>query len=85
VGCSAGGQLATSTRAHHTPRASAAEEQRYKRQSPTLAEEEQLEARDEGLGTLLDQLGGAIRGTQVDILPKQVTIKSGLCVRAIGC
>jgi hypothetical protein len=49
-----------------------AEEQRYKRQSPTLAEEEQLEARDEGLGTLLDRLGGSIRGTQVDILPKQV-------------
>jgi hypothetical protein len=50
-----------------------AEEQRYQRQNPTLAEEEQLEARDEGLGTLLDQLGGSIKGTQVDILPKQVT------------
>lgn len=52
--------------------AARAEDQRYKRQNPTLAEEEQLEAQDEGLGTLLDQLGGSIRGTQVDILPKQV-------------
>eukprot|EP00878_Enallax_costatus_P013086 GHUV01013674.1.p1 GENE.GHUV01013674.1~~GHUV01013674.1.p1 ORF type:complete len:190 (+),score=41.29 GHUV01013674.1:46-570(+) len=42
-----------------------------KRQVLSLEEEEQFERKDQGLGTLLDQLGGTIHGKQVNIGPHQ--------------
>eukprot|EP00882_Tetradesmus_deserticola_P006294 GHRQ01006623.1.p1 GENE.GHRQ01006623.1~~GHRQ01006623.1.p1 ORF type:complete len:169 (+),score=67.25 GHRQ01006623.1:88-594(+) len=37
----------------------------------SIEEEEQQEARDESLGTLLDKLGGAVQGTSLNIMPTE--------------
>lgn len=42
------------------------------RTTPTLAEEEELEAQDEQLGSLLDRLGGSVHGRAVAIGPNEV-------------
>lgn len=41
------------------------------RPSLTLEQEEQLESKDQALGSLLDQLGGAIKGKALQITPSQ--------------
>jgi hypothetical protein len=51
----------------------AAAAQHARRAVLTIEEEEQLEARDESLGTMLDKLGGAIHGTSLNIMPTEVS------------
>ncbi|WIA18121.1 hypothetical protein OEZ85_009599 [Tetradesmus obliquus] len=45
--------------------------QHAQRKVLTLEEEEQHEARDESLGSMLDKLGGAIHGTSLNIMPTE--------------
>lgn len=47
--------------------------QHAQRKVLTLEEEEQHEARDESLGSMLDKLGGAIHGTSLNIMPTEVS------------
>jgi hypothetical protein len=42
----------------------------------TIEEEEQLEARDESLGSMLDKLCGKVYGTSLNIIPTEVSSSS---------
>jgi hypothetical protein len=64
----------------------AAAAQHAQRTVLTLEEEEQQEARDESLGTMLDKLGGAIQGTSLNIMPTEVSSsKPALALHTAGC
>lgn len=58
--------------------------QQARRTPLTFEQEEQLEKRDQTLGSLLDQLGGTIQGKAVHITPSKVCFP-GVCRTAHAC
>jgi hypothetical protein len=56
----------------------AAAAQHARRAVLTIEEEEQLEARDKSLGSMLDKLGGKVYGTSLNIMPTEVSSSTAL-------
>jgi hypothetical protein len=50
----------------------------------TIEEEEQLEARDESLGSMLDKLCGKVYGTSLNIMPTEVSSSSSSSSTALA-